>query len=142
MRMICEQILFASRVYEVPLQNISLSFTDIESFQKSYHRIPVTIPRIVGSAVWNELWNQEQDIFLYTSDAKFNTIPEAVIGRMAIDNIAIAHAKNNRMIVVDITNTGKHILKEWIDSHDSNEKRRIRNTTFSSISDTSITLVS
>ena len=28
---------------------------------------------------------------------------------MAIDNIAIAHAKNNRMIVVDITNTGKHI---------------------------------
>ncbi len=109
MRMICEQILFASRVYEVPLQNISLSFTDIESFQKSYHRIPVTIPRIVGSAVWNELWNQEQDIFLYTSDAKFNTIPEAVIGRMAIDNIAIAHAKNNRMIVVDITNTGKHI---------------------------------
>ena len=142
MRMICEQILFASRVYEVPLQNISLSFTNIKSFQKSYHRIPVTIPRIVGSAVWNELWNQEQDIFLYTSDSKFNTIPEAVIGRMAIDNIAIAHAKNNRMIVVDITNTGKHIHQGVIDSHDSNEKRRIRNTTFSSISDTSITLMS
>ena len=32
-----------------------------------------------------------------------------MIGRIAIDNIAIAHAKNNRMIVVDITNTGKHI---------------------------------
>ena len=65
-----------------------------------------------------------------------------MIGRIAIDNIAIAHAKNNRMIVVDITNTGKHIHQGGIDSHDSNEKRRIRNTTFSSISDTSITLVS
>ena len=65
-----------------------------------------------------------------------------MIGRIAIDNIAIAHAKNNRMIVVDIIYIVKHILKEWIDSHDSNEKRRIRNTTFSSISDTSITLVS
>ena len=32
-----------------------------------------------------------------------------MIGRIAIDNIAIAHAKSVKAIVVDITETGHHV---------------------------------
>lgn len=44
-----------------------------------------------------------------------------MIGRIAIDNIAIAHAKNIRGVVVDITQTGHHV-HEGIDRN-TNHKR-------------------
>ena len=50
-----------------------------------------------------------QDLFLYTNDLLFDTLPDAVIGRIAIDNIIVAHAKKERALVVDITDTGHHI---------------------------------
>lgn len=50
-----------------------------------------------------------QDIFLYTNDFRFDTFPDAVIGRIAIDNIIVAHAKKEKAIVVDITDTGHHV---------------------------------
>ena len=36
-------------------------------------------------------------------------MPPAVIGRIGIDNVVVAYAKNEHMILVDITDTGNHI---------------------------------
>lgn len=47
-------------------------------------------------------------------------MPNAVIGRIAIDNIAVAEAKKRNMTVVDITKTGHHI-------HQGIDNNRLKN---------------
>ena len=63
-----------------------------------------------------------QDIFISTNDYQFETIPDAVIGRIAIDNIAIAHAKKIKGVVVDITQTGHHV-HEGIDRFSKHQRK-------------------